>query len=59
MDCYFNQVVRDIITELKKKGSSYCFSLEQLEEVQKYFKTPISYSLKDGIYYLNLKKKGA
>ena len=55
MDGHFKQVVMDAVNELKNKGTSYCFSLEQLEEIQKHFKNPISYHILDGIYYLKKK----
>ena len=55
MESQFNQVVRDTINDLKNKGTGYCFSMEQLKEIQKHFKDTISYSFEDGIYYLKKK----
>ena len=49
MEGHFNQIVR---SNLKNKGTGYCFSLEQLSEIQKHFKTQIKHTLIDGIYYL-------
>lgn len=55
MESQFNQIVRDVVNDLKHKGTGYCFSLEQLNEIQKQFKKTISFRLVDGIYYLKLK----
>lgn len=55
MESQFTQIVRDAVNELKKNGTSYCFSLEQLEEIQKRLKKNISFVLEDGIYYLKIK----
>lgn len=52
MEGHFNQIVKDAVSNLKSKGTGYCFSLEQISEIQKYFKTQIKYTLVDGIYYL-------
>ena len=35
MESQFNQIVRDVVNDLKHKGTGYCFSLEQLNEIQK------------------------
>lgn len=48
----FENVVNEAIDDLKKKGSAYCFLIEQVEEIQKLFKHKIEVKEKDGIFYL-------
>ena len=53
---YFNQVVRDCISNLKKGNVAYCFSHEQLEEIKNKLKKVCNvkheYNEEDGVYYL-------
>ena len=48
---YFKQVVRDAISELKGKGSSYCFTHEQVDYIMKEIPS-LEYKKCDGIYRL-------
>ena len=50
MEGHFNQIVRDAVSNLKNKGTGYCFSLEQLSEIQRHFKTQIKHTLIDGVF---------
>jgi len=47
---YFNSVVKDAISELKKKGSAVVFYKEQVEAVLKVVKAEVKEV--DGIFYL-------
>lgn len=52
---YFNQVVRDAISEIKKGHTGYCFTMEQVREVAGHFDVT-EYKQVDGIFYVKADK---
>jgi len=48
---YFEQIVKDCITELKHKKETYCFKRSQVEQIQSVVNCKVTY---DGIYTLTV-----
>ena len=48
---YFEQIVKDCITELKHKKETYCFKRSQDEQIQSVVNCKVTY---DGIYTLTV-----
>jgi len=48
---YFEQIVKDCITELKHRKETYCFKRSQVEQIQSVINCTVVY---DGIYTLTV-----
>lgn len=48
---FFEQIVRDAVSDIQSKGSAYCFSEQQVDAIKKRIQLT-GIKVEDGIYYL-------